>query len=196
MGGDEMPMPGFFMPPGWIPQNNNSDAAGELAKQMVKLTEIIVQLTTQPGEVVQMPVRARSPDAEPVVTVEPRAGPSPGDRDPPEPAPAAEPAAPAATVVPTSDNPPPERLATEAIAPPLPRRRPRAPEPLLAPVPEPAPDPAAQYRDEVMHRLLDLDRQRRRLRAWMDDEEADSLPAWPRPGDLERADDQPGGDTA
>jgi hypothetical protein len=54
-------------PPGWTPASN--DAAAELAKQLVKLTEIIVELTTNHDASRELrtsperaPARARSPD--------------------------------------------------------------------------------------------------------------------------------------
>jgi len=152
---------------------------------MVKLTEIIVELTTKSdGKSDGAPARARSPDDAPVATAEPRAGPvAGGDRDPP----------PAVG----ADDMTTERLATEAIAPvrsvpdaPGDQARPEtaAPPPSLPrrkPEPEPEPDP---YQSELMDRLLALDRERRRLRTWMDNEEADAT--------FDPADDQAGRDDA
>jgi hypothetical protein len=160
--------PGFFMPPpGWAPASG--DAAAELAKQLVKLTEIIVGLTTnEDGEREWRgpPARARSPDTD--------------DRGPPE----GEPAVPVDLARSASSTPGVEaRPETDEIAPVwwLAAVPDLDPEPEPEPKPEPEPDPRA----EIVARLHELDRQRQAVRSWMDAEEA-SGPGWPSEEEVAR----------
>jgi hypothetical protein len=168
--GNEIAIPPFFMP-GWSPGHN--DATVELAKQLVRLTEIIVQLTTN-SDAAEPPARARSPgarssaarpegpdtpdapaDVEPDTVVQARAGPP--DIPPPE-----------------STQPNNIRIRSATSPQPSAEPRPesaevaRAPEAEREPAPQPAPDPNAA----LVSRLLELDQERRQLRAWMDREEA------------------------
>ncbi len=166
-----IPQPFFMAPPGWTPGNN--DATVELAKQLVRLTEIIVGLATN-SDAVEPSARARSPgtassaarpegpdtsgalaDVEPDTVVQARAGPA--DVPPPEPTQPMSIRNRSASPPPPSDEPRPEPVAPA-----------RAPEPEPVAEPEPAPDPNAA----LVARLLELDHERRRLRAWMDNEEA------------------------
>ncbi|HET9728192.1 MAG TPA: hypothetical protein VFR41_02165 [Acidimicrobiia bacterium] len=135
----------FVMAPGW---NGGSDnASSELAKQLVALTEIIVKLTTHDEEIIDIATRharARSPGARAPAWFA-RAGPPPTVED-----------AAAETVAPTSSHPierdEPSRSASE---PPSASARPED-----APVVDP--------RAEAIQRLMELDRERRQLRKWMD----------------------------
>jgi hypothetical protein len=167
--GNEVGMPPFFMaPPGWSPGSN--DATVELAKQLVKLTEIIVQLTTN-SDAAEPPARARSPgarssaarpvgpdtpdafaDVEPNTVAQARAGPP--DIPPPEATQPINIRVRSTTPPPPSDDPRPELVGPKPVE--------------VARAPEPEPDPNAA----LVERLLELDQERRRLRQWMDREEA------------------------
>jgi hypothetical protein len=171
-----MPQPFFMAPPGWQPGNN--DATVELAKQLVALTEIIVRLATNGDVASEPPARARSPgepssaarsegpdtsdalaDAEPDPVVQTRFGP------PDEPAAGEQPDAPAQIIEFRSRSTSPT---AGAAARPEMAALPAAPAPAPPPELEPEPDPNAA----LVARLLELDDERRRLRAWMDEEEA------------------------
>ena len=171
---EQMPYPPYFMgPPGYGPAG--SDAAGELAKQLVRLTEIIVSLTTEGAGGVSTPVRARSPG-----------------HDPPANAPPAEPFGPVAPVTTTArDRDPPPEADEDRTPFVVPLARAASPTPRDEPRPEsdeesepqedvaPREEPAAEARPRlaldptagVMERLLELDAQRRRYRQYMDTEE-------------------------
>ncbi len=158
-----VPQPFFMAPPGWTPGNN--DATVELAKQLVKLTEIIVGLATN-SDAHEPPARARSPgeassaarpegpdtpdvpaDVEPDTVAQARAGPvevPPADAAPSEPT-------------------QPMTIQIRSATPQTPNDEPR-PEPVRAREPNP--------HAALVARLLELDDERRRLREWMDNEEA------------------------
>jgi hypothetical protein len=171
----EMPMgygPPWMMMPWGAPPGAGSDATAELAKQLVRLTEVIVELTTNRDASVHPPARA---------------GPATNDPDPPVKARAPDEEAAPPPVVPTdlglarSASPTPgdeSRPETETRAPTLDeltaaaQRRLAEAEALRAEIhnwqpPEPEPEPPT-----AMERLLELDRQRRMMRKWMDAEEA------------------------
>jgi hypothetical protein len=167
---DWAPQPArYAMPPGWDSAANAESI--DLAKQIVRLTDVVVQLVESHRvglDVADERARARSPDREteweraaasapPTAPgrVEPdhlrpaRAGPEPPN--PPELAPV--------RAVPVS---PPETTIEPA--------RSASPTPGAPSRPEPV-DPRAA----VMARLTELDRQRWRLRDWMDDEESGAV---------------------
>jgi hypothetical protein len=168
-------LPPYGIYPGMVVSAPGSDATGELAKQLVRLTEIIVDLTTN-RDGARLETRVRGPD--PTAA---RAGPTVEDRGPPEPAgdiPAASPDALAerdlssASVTPGLPARPDTEtlralLAIAAAAEPQ-------PEPEAEPEPETEPDVAAEpdARDGLLERLRELDRGRRELRQWMDEEPA------------------------
>jgi hypothetical protein len=159
----------YGMPPGWGPAP--SDASAELAKQLVRLTEVIVELTTirredsgrrDERELSDDRPRARSPDPAPADAPAPpmpfrpfegdelrfaRAGPAP-----PEPGVVDE-------APPSHTEPQLEVVRSASPAPGADAR--------------PAPDRGAaraalEAHSLMMQRLLELDRQRQQLRSWMD----------------------------
>ncbi len=209
------------MPPGWTP--TSSEESIDLAKQLVRLTDVVVQLVTAHREethrdeqdIVDSRARARSPGADlgapervaaaqpdpaPLELVTPslfepealqsaRAGPAPPaavpvaepahvqEIQPEVPRPTSEtpgaPARPEPVVGPVIE-PVVDAAVDAAVAPAIealvvPEPEP-APEPQPTPEPEPEPEPDPQA--ELMERLLALDRERRRLREWMDAEES------------------------
>ena len=152
----------YGMPPGWGP--GPSDASAELAKQLVRLTEVIVELTTTRREEQERAddrPRARSPDVDAEAPTDAlpfrpfegdelrfaRAGPAPPERGL---AAASPPSSPAHLEVVRSASTTPGAVA---------RPEPDAPQTERA---------AHTAHSELMHRLLDLDRQRQQLREWMD----------------------------
>jgi hypothetical protein len=196
-----VPEAGRQGPPGWGAAPG--DASIELAKQLVRLTEIIVQLATvHPGEhgIADDRARARSPDAEAApAPASPgrdrfegeelryaRAGPAPP-----------EPARPAETPVSGAEQSEVVRSASPTpgdVARSTPRDEPGGDEPGNDEPgndepgndepgnDEPVGDDTADPRPAMMARLMDLDRQRRRLRDWMD---ADDSGEWFEPPTLE-----------
>lgn len=162
------------VPPGWSP--GPSEESIDLAKQLVRLTEVVVQLVSSHRdglhgdglEITGERARARSPDVEPVdAPPRPRtesfesdelrfarAGPGPPDDGLPGQPP-----------LPFSEPEPLESSRSASLtagASPRPETI-DAPEPVVA-----EPDPHAA----MMARVVELDRERRRLREWMDAEEA------------------------
>jgi hypothetical protein len=162
----------YGMPPGWGPAP--SDASAELAKQLVRLTEVIVELTTTRRDEQERSddrPRARSPDFDGAAPADPlpfrpfegdelrfaRAGPAP-----PEPTAAPPPSStPQLEVVRSASTTPgavarPDAVAVEPDAPvTADRDGERA---------------AHTAHSVMMRRLLELDRQRQQLREWMDAE--------------------------
>ena len=163
------------VPPGWVAAS--SEQSVELVKQIVRLTDVIVQLVAvhrDEREISDQRPRARSPDPAPAdapIGSPPRsrfegdelryarAGPAP-----PEPGLSAEP------TLSTTEQP-------EVI-------RSASPTPGAVARPEPGAgvvagaignDEVDDPRAAMMERLMDLDRQRRRLRDWMDAEEAEEM---------------------
>jgi hypothetical protein len=175
-----MPVAGRSIgPPGWIPAA--SDESIDLAKQLVRLTDVIVQLveTHRDGrDIVGEQARARSPgnvsEFIPEELESARAGPAPPGQP---------------------ELPFTGQLEVARSASLTPGASPR-PEPVEEPVAEPVEEPVAVAQSEVveepaaaaevveepvfdpraemMARLMQLDRQRRRLREWMDAEEAEA----------------------
>jgi hypothetical protein len=149
----EMPMqsPFFMAPPGW--GGGSGDASVELAKQLVALTEVIVRLVTNDDEVIEKPsprARARSPGAPAWYA---RAGPPPTVGE-----------AAAETVAHATDAEPDSAPTTEDS---------ETTSPAFS-----TPDASARPEEEphaiAMDQLLALDRERRRLRKWMDATEGES----------------------
>jgi hypothetical protein len=186
---ETMPMqPPFFVVPG------GGDASVELAKQLVALTEVIVRLVTRDEESQETHTpraRARSPDADtPPASaasgVIPTGGPTWSARAGPT-DPARAPSDDFSGSVPTPDALA-QFLEAARSAPPAagdesrPDPEPTAP-PALAAVPDPPEvvDPTA----EALRRLTELDRERRRMRQWMDESE-DALGGWPSDEELDR----------
>lgn len=125
----EREMPAY---PPFVVAGGDGGAAAELAKQLVRLTEIIVELSTNRApDASGAPARARSP-------AEARAGPDPPAQ-------------------------PVSGLASPVVTPGF-ESRPES----ATPEPEREPDPQAA----VLARLFELDSERRRLRQWMDEEDA------------------------
>jgi hypothetical protein len=166
-------------PPGWATAGTSEESL-DLARQLVRLTDVVVQLVEShraDQDVLAEWARARSPDTSQFVErgPRPRAGPEPpGPR-------------PVRTETTTYELPEPTRSASvtpSASSRPEPRPEPvardNAPieallvdEPDTAPPREPAPEPPAlDPRAAVMERLMELDRERRRLRGWMDSEDS------------------------
>jgi hypothetical protein len=130
----EREMPAY---PPFVVAGGDGGAAAELAKQLVRLTEIIVELSTNRA-VGGTPARARSP-------AEARAGPDP-----------------------SAD--PVQHLASPVATPGFEARPETGPQ--TASEPEPEPKPEVDPQAAVLARLFELDAERRRLRRWMDEEEA------------------------
>ncbi|HEV7524050.1 MAG TPA: hypothetical protein VGP92_03755 [Acidimicrobiia bacterium] len=161
-------------PPGWAAAP--SDESIDLARQMVRLTEVIVELVATHRDslgIAGESARARSPDNEaPIIAAAPspfgrtdtdelqsaRAGPAP-PVDPVPPVAEAFQFVRSASVTPGASSRP-EPVVEEPIA-----QEPMAQAPIAQ---EPVVDPNAA----VMERLRDLDRQRLRFRDWMDAEES------------------------
>jgi hypothetical protein len=181
-----------LMPPGWAP--TPSAESIDLAQQLVRLTDIVVQLLAVHRDEQELSTeRARAPSAGLA-----RAGPAPPDPGPPPEA-----------VIPNGDEPEPDRTEVAHPAPmtsgAVARLEPVAvadeagasvgtgvDEPVAAQVDQPLEDEVDQpFAHEVdaplanevaqevddplapmLARLVDLDRRRRRLRDWMDAEES------------------------
>jgi hypothetical protein len=175
----EETMPPYGVYPGVMMAAPGTDAAAELAKQLVRLTEIIVDLTTnRDGARLETPVRGPDPPADDRGSVPARAAPRADDRGPPVRAgesPARDPDAPA------------EREPSSAPEAPGTSARSETPAPVVAPVPVPVvlrPEPEPEHdmaseeeavdvpdpRESLLERLRQLDRGRRELRQWMDEE--------------------------
>jgi hypothetical protein len=165
-------------PPGWA-SAGASDESLDLARQLVRLTDVVVQLVEShraDQDFAAERARARSPDPDASHLLDtgqkPRAGPEPPGTPP------------AQNVATTHEFPEPARSASptpSASSRPEPVAPETAPvearlvdEPDVEPAPEPAaPEPAAlDPRAAVMERLMELDRERRRLRGWMDSEDS------------------------
>ena len=169
---DRAPLPAqFAMHSGFVP--NPSEESIDLAKQIVRLTDVVVQLVESHRsgmgfalDVAAERPRARSPDL-PREGSDARAGPEP----------LIEAMAPTDRELVSDPGSPPDRAlplasVTEIIRPasPTPGASPRSepePEPEPESVPEPV-DPQAA----TMERLVALDRERRKLRGWMDAEDS------------------------
>ncbi len=179
-----IPQPFFMAPPGWTPGNN--DATVELAKQLVALTEIIVKLATN-SDAAEPPARARSPGeaSSAACPVGPDTPDTPADVETDTVAQArAGPVEPPPVDTPPPSPPQPTTLRIRSAAPPQPNDEPRpepvvparAPEPVVEPEPARAAQPSRARQPDpntaLVARLLELDNERRRLRAWMDREEA------------------------
>jgi hypothetical protein len=158
-------------PPGWASAGTSEESL-DLARQLVRLTDVVVQLVEShraDQDVLAEWARARSPDASQFLDTgpRPRAGPEPPVRTEtatyefPEPARSAS-ATPSASSRP---EPPPESVARDNA----PVEALFVDEPDVEPDPEP---PALDPRAAVMERLMELDRERRRLRGWMDSEDS------------------------
>jgi len=156
----------FFM----VGNAGSPDATAELAKQLVRLTEIIVELTTNRTA---DPGAARAPNA-PVVWKDARAGPAPpGAGSPPDSDPALR----------ESITPRPDDAVTTDPAMTF-RSAALPPDVSARPEPEPEPDPEPDPQAEIMKRLVALDEDRKRLRAWMDETD-DIDDGWPGPSEVE-----------
>jgi hypothetical protein len=185
---ETMPMqPPFFVVPG------GGDASVELAKQLVALTEVIVRLVTRDEESQETHTpraRARSPDADTppasaasgvIPTGGPtwnaRAGPSEPDPPPPEGSSGSVPTSAALSQLLEAARSAPPAAGDES------RPEPDAPAPpALAVVPDP-PTPE-DAKAEALRRLMELDRERRRMRQWMD--ESEDARGWPSDEELDR----------
>ena len=181
--------PPFFVLPG----SGGGDASVELAKQLVALTEVIVRLVTRDEESQETHTphaRARSPDADTppasaasgvIPTGGPtwnaRAGPTEPDAAPPEESSGAVPTAAALSQFLEAARSAPPAAGDET------RPEPDAPAPpTLAAVPDP-PEPEDSKAD-ALRRLMELDRERRRMRQWMD--ESEDARGWPSDEELDR----------
>jgi hypothetical protein len=164
----------YGAPPGWVAAS--SEQSVELVKQIVRLTDVIVQLVAvhrDEREISDQRPRARSPDLVPADApiASPPRGRVEGDelryaRAGPAPPESGLSAAPSLS---TTEQPEAIRSASPtpgAVA----RPEPGA-EAVAAPIEHEAVDP----RGAMMERILELDRQRRRLRDWMDAEDAEAL---------------------
>jgi hypothetical protein len=184
-------LPPYGISPGMVVSAPGSDAAAELAKQLVRLTEIIVDLTTnRDGARLETRVRGPDPPADPSPTAVPtnggghesalaRAGPTVEDRGPPEPAgdiPAASPDAlterdlSSASVTPGIPARPDTEMLRALLA--VATAAESEPEPESESGPEPETEPEPDPRDGLLERLRELDRGRRELRQWMDEQPA------------------------
>lgn len=161
----------YGAPPGWVAAS--SEQSVELVKQIVRLTDVIVQLVAvhrDEREISDERPRARSPDPTPAdapIGSPPRsrfegdelryarAGPAP-----PEPGLSAEPS--------LSTTEQREVVRSASPTPGAVGRPESGAEAVAAAIENDEVDPRAA----MMERLMDLDRQRRRLRDWMDAEEA------------------------
>jgi hypothetical protein len=164
-----LPHPYLMAPPGWAPGPN--DATVELAKQLVALTEVIVRLATGTGSgsgtgsgtgggtggAPAPPARARSPGDL-----------APADLAPAEPAQAP---APDPTAVVASGTGPPPSAPPEPVSP-------GGAEVAATGAARADPASGSGAAEEVMRRLVELDRNRRRLRKWMDEEPAQLAYTW------------------
>ena len=166
--GQWVPQPERFAPPpGWAGPHDEST---DLAKQLVRLTEVVVQLVSvhrNELDVADERARARSPDDARGA----RAGPAPPDPVPPVELFEQPEVVRSESLTPSAVARPEPIVVPEPIA----EARDDEPEELAAVIvdaPEPEPEPEPDPRAEMMERLVALDRERRRLREWMDAEDS------------------------
>ncbi len=162
---------------GWGPPWATTGASEEsldLARQLVRLTDVVVQLVEShraDQDVAAERARARSPSPDESHWLDQgtkaRAGPEPPGHTEVT---SHEFSEPARSAFPTPGaSPRPEQIAPAAA----PIEALFVDEPDVVPQREPQPEPTAlDPRAAVMERLMDLDRERRRLRGWMDSEDS------------------------
>jgi hypothetical protein len=140
----------------------SSDVTVELAKQLVALSDVIVRLMSPTDDVAKAPRRGQEShdfETQPPSSVRPEIS-KPDDLEP-----VCEPAAMSSDMASTD--------ATAWAA--------------SHPDSQSGPDAKIDPRERAMRRLLELDRERRRLRKWMDIEDAETAMYLPHPTDEERA---------
>jgi hypothetical protein len=164
--------------PGWASAGASEESL-DLARQLVRLTDVVVQLVEShraDQEVAAELARARSPDRAPPIA--PRLFEQGGRFDPDESQPLDRGKQPRAGPEPPGS--PPAQTATTTHEVPEPARS-ASPTPSAPSRPELRPEPVApeiaglDARATVMERLMELDRERRRLRGWMDSEDSGQL---------------------